>query len=112
LEDEGYTVHVLERGLKDDQIKKKFRGAAFITNNSRDFLNDAVEFDIIALEELRFFDTRPEKSNETVQKIAQALRRSNLGSHKGNFVLEIHNDGSFTLKQFVPKQFCPEDGRE
>jgi hypothetical protein len=39
------------------------------------------------------------RTNHTVVKIAGAVKRSQLASRKGNFMLSIRDDGSFHLRQ-------------
>ena len=101
LEDEGYKVVRAPKGWSDPDIKKLASGWSILTRNSQDFIPDALRFDydLIALEDVQFIDSRADRTNTTVQKIANALRRSRLASRKGNFVLKIHDDGSFHLRQ-------------
>ncbi len=101
LEDAGYKVVRLPKGWPDHEIKKLAQGWSILTKNSQDFVEDALsyDYDVIALEDVQFVDSRKERTNETVRKVAGALRRSQLASRKGNFVLKIHDDGSFHLRQ-------------
>ena len=102
LEDEGFKVIIPPSGADDREIKEFAKGGWTIaTKNSQDFLNDALhyDYDIIALEDLRFIDTKPDRTNHTVAKIAGAVKRSQLASRKGNFLLKVHDDGSFHLRQ-------------
>jgi len=101
LEDEGYKVIVFPPGMKDPDIKKLSRGDTILTASSKDFVGDALHFDydVIAVENVKFIDTKQDRTNQTVVKIAKALTRSELASLKGNFVLTIHDDGSFHLRQ-------------
>jgi hypothetical protein len=104
LQDEGYKVLVAPKGASDGEIKELAgRGWTIVTKNSRDFVEDAVHFDydVIAIENLKFIDDRQDRANETVVKIANALRRSKLATRKGNFLLRINYDGSFHLEQLV-----------
>jgi len=102
LEDEGFKVVLPPEGAADEDIKELAKGGWTIaTKNSKDFLDDALhyDYDIIALEEVKFIDSKPDRANQTVAKIAGALIRSQLASRKGNFVLRIRDDGSFHLRQ-------------
>ena len=103
LEDDGFKVVVPPQGLPDDALKRKARGWAILTQNSKDFLEDAVRFDydIIAVEDIRFVDDRPDRSNAMVRKISSAVRRSMLATRKGNFLLKVRDNGSFHLQQLV-----------
>lgn len=93
LEDAGFKVVV-----PDEVLKHQARGWAILTCNSKDFVDDAVryDYDVISIEGIKFLDT-----NETVKKISEAVRRSKIGVTRGNFCLQIHDDGSFGLEQLV-----------
>jgi hypothetical protein len=102
LEDDGLKVVLPPAGATDEDIKQIAKGGWTIaTKNSQDFVDDALhyDYDIIALEDVRFIDSKPDRTNQTVSKITGALMRSQLASRKGNFVLKIRDDGSFHLRQ-------------
>jgi len=103
LEDDGFKVIVPNPGLTDQAIKAKARGWAILTKNSKDFVDDAVryDYDVIAVEDVKFIDNRAERTNETVRKISAAVRRSQLGTRRGNFCLKIRDNGSYHLEQLV-----------
>jgi len=103
LEDDGFKVIVPPPGLTDDALKHKARGWAILTRNSQDFLDDAVryDYDVIGIEDVRFVDDKRDRTNETVRKISNAVRRSQVGTRKGNFYLRIRDNGSFHLQQLV-----------
>lgn len=103
LEDDGFKVIVPPQGLKDDALKRKARGWAILTRNSQDFVDEAVryDYDVIGIEDIRFIDDKPDRTNETVRKISNAVRRSKLATTKGNFVLRIRDNGSYHLEQLV-----------
>lgn len=67
----------------------------FITNNSKDFVKDAVEkqYGIIATEGLDFKD-----SKHLSKIISEAIIDFNLWSMKAGFVLELRSDGKHELK--------------
>ena len=71
--------------------------------DSQDFAGEAVrhDYDVIGIEDIKFIDDRPDRTNDTVRKISAALRRSQLGTRKGNFWLKIRDNGSFYLEQLV-----------
>ncbi|MBV8842952.1 MAG: hypothetical protein JO307_09085 [Bryobacterales bacterium] len=102
LEDEGFKVVLPRQGAGDSEIKELAKGGWTIaTRNSRDFIDDALhyDYDVIAVEDVKFIDTKPDRSNQTVAKIAGAIMRSQLASRKGNFILRVRDDGSFHLRQ-------------
>jgi len=105
LEDDGFKVVLPAQGLKDDplKLKAKARGWAILTKNSQDFVDDAVryDYDVIGIEDIKFVDSKPDRTNETVKKISSAVRRSKLATSKGNFWLKIRDNGSFHLEQLV-----------
>jgi hypothetical protein len=103
LEDDGFKVVVPEAGLPDAALKRKARGWAILTRNSQDFVADAVHFDydVIGLEDVRFIDDKPDRTNTTVRKLSAAVRRSRLGTRRGNFWLKLRDNGSFHLEQLV-----------
>jgi hypothetical protein len=103
LEDDGFKVVMPPQGLSVEVLKRKARGWAILTRNSKDFVFDAVryDYDVIGIEDIRFVDDKPDRTNETVQKISAAVRRSQIGTRKGNFVLKIRDNGSFHLEQTV-----------
>lgn len=103
LEDDGFKVIVPQQGLKDEALKRQAHGWAILTKNSHDFVDDAVryDYDVIGIEDVKFVDDKPDRTNETVRKISNAVRRSRLGTRRGNFSLKIRDNGSFHLKQLV-----------
>ena len=103
LEDDGFKVILPLQGLTDEALKRKARGWAILTKNSQDFIDDAVryDYDVIGIEDIRFIDDGPDRTNETVRKISQAVRRSQIATHKGNFLLKVRDNGSFHLQQLV-----------
>jgi hypothetical protein len=103
LEDDGFKVIAPQPGLEDEELKRKARGWAILTRNSQDFVHDAVRFDydVIGIEDIKFIDAKPDRTNETVGKISAAVRRSQIGTRRGNFWLRIRDNGSFHLEQLV-----------
>src|SRR5271165_4466422 len=77
LEDDGFKVIVPHQGLKDEALKAKARGWAILTKNSKDFVDDAVsyDYDVIAVEDIKFIDHQNDRTNDTVRKISNAVRR-------------------------------------
>jgi hypothetical protein len=103
LEDDGFKVVLPAQGLADELLKRKARGWAILTKNAQDFIHDAVryDYDVIGIEDIRFIDDKPDRTNETVRKISAAVRRSQLGTRRGNFLLKIRDNGTFHLQQLL-----------
>ena len=103
LEDDGFKVIVPHPGLKDEALKRQARGWAILTKNSQDFIDEAVrcDYDVIGIEDVKFVDGKTDRTNETVRKISNAVRRSQLGTRKGNFSLKVRDNGSFHLQQLA-----------
>jgi hypothetical protein len=103
LEDDGFKVVLPSQGLKDEALKRMARGWAVLTKNSHDFAGEAVryDYDVIGIEDIKFIDDRTDRTNDTVRKISAAVRRSQLGTRRGNFWLKIRDNGSFHLEQLV-----------
>ncbi len=103
LEDGGFKVIVPSQGLTDEALKRKARGWAILTKNSQDFVSDAVryDYDVIGIEDIKFVDDKGERTNETVRKISDAVRRSRMGTRKGSFRLKIRDNGALHLEQLV-----------
>ena len=103
LEDDGFKVILPQQGLKDDALKRQARGWAILTKNSQDFIHDAVrhDYDVIGVEDIKFIDDKSSRTNETVQKISNAVRRSQIGTRRGNFLLKILDNGSYHLQQLT-----------
>jgi hypothetical protein len=103
LEDDGFKVVVPHQGLTDAAIKRQARGWAILTRNSKDFIDDAVRFDydVIGVEDIQFIDDKHDRTNETARKVSNAVRRSQVGTRKGNFYLKIRDNGSFHLEQLI-----------
>ena len=103
LEDDGFKVILPLQGLTDEALKRKARGWAILTKNSQYFIDDAVryDYDVIGIEDIRFIDDQPDRTNETVRKISHAVRRSQIATRKGNFWLKVQDNGSFHLQQLA-----------
>jgi beta-N-acetylglucosaminidase len=101
LMDYGFKVVTLSTGVSDDFIRKAMGDHAILTRNSKDFIPYAYkyEFDVIAIDDIKFIDTKADRTNETVQKIANAIRESKLMSKKGIFILSIQNNGTWRLTE-------------
>ena len=103
LTDDGFKVVMPHAKMSDEAIKEEARGWVILTKNSKDFIDDAPRFDydIIGVEDIKFIDNSPTRTNETIKKISNAVRRSQLGSRRGTFLLSIKNDGSYHLRELL-----------
>lgn len=103
LEDDGFKVILPQPGLNDDALKRQARGWAILTKDSQDFIDDAVryDYDVIGVEDIKFIDDNSNRTNETVTKISKAVRRSEMGTRRGNFLLKVFDNGSYHLKQLT-----------
>lgn len=103
LEADGFKVISPRSGSDDEEIKHQARGCAILTNNSKDFRDDAArcDYDVIAVEAIKFIDSKPDRTNLTVRKVSGAIRRSQMARKRGNFLLKVHDDGRFVLESLV-----------
>jgi len=103
LRDAGFKVIVLKQGMSDEEIGELAEGHAIVTANTKDFVDNAkaFDYDIISIDDLKFHDTEKTRNNKTVQKIVAAVRETKFYSLRGNFLLKIHNDGSYKLEQIM-----------
>jgi hypothetical protein len=103
LDDDGFKVVVPPQGLSDSEFKRMAKGWAILTRNARDFMDDAVryDYDVIAIEDIKFIDDKPDRTNDTVRKVSGAVRRSQIGRLRGNFLLKVRDNGTFHLQQLV-----------
>lgn len=90
LEDDGFKVIVPPPGLQDDALRRMARGWAILTKNSQDFVGEAVrhDYDVIGIEDIKFIDDRPDRTNDTARKVSAAVRRSRLATRKGELPAE------------------------
>ena len=96
LENKNIKVIAVPRNIEDTEIRDKLLfHRIFITNNSKDFIKDAIEkqYGIIATEYLDF------KDSEHLSKIiSDAIIDFDLWSMKAGFILELKSDNSHNLK--------------
>lgn len=88
------NIHVInvEKGSKDEDIQKKILpGRIFITNNSKDFLHAAIEYEfgIIATENVKTKDAKI-----LADKISKEISKNSLWSLKSGFLLKLDNKKS------------------
>jgi hypothetical protein len=91
LRDENIRVIIPESGLEDDKIKYQLLPhRILITNNSKDFIDDAtsIEYGIIATENIKFKDQK-----KFVKLISKAIIKFNLWAEGSGFLLVLHEDG-------------------
>jgi len=101
LRDSGFKVLKYPKGLKDSDLVPFLTNKILITNNSKDFVIDALvhDFDIIATESIKFIDDKKDRKNELAIKIASAIRESNISLRRGNWIMNLKNDGTYNLKE-------------
>jgi hypothetical protein len=88
-----------QKGMKDDDIKENMlSGRLFITNNSKDFINDATsyEFGIMSTERIKFKD-----SKKLSKMISDAIINFNLWSKDKPFIITLHEDGKHSFKSLT-----------
>lgn len=97
LEDQGFRVRL---PFRREEIKEEAREEAVLTRNPEAFMYDAVrlDYDVISVEDLKLIDHGPDRIKEEADKVSAAIRRSRLGSRRGNFLLKVREDGSFHLE--------------
>jgi len=103
LKASGFKVMVFKPGTQDHDLFHLMQGMSVLTKNDDDFQVDAVihDFDIISIKNLKFIDGDTSSKNKTVSIIAKAIRQSKFYNKRGNWLLNIMNDGSFNLEQLV-----------
>jgi hypothetical protein len=103
LRDSGFKVISVKKGMPDEEIKELAEGTVILTKNSKDFVNDAVRFDydIVAIENIKFIDTDKTRKNQTVEKVSNAIRESDFASKRGNFLLTIEDTGHYRIKSLT-----------
>ena len=83
-------------GMKDEDIKEKMlAGRLFITNNSKDFVDDAssYEYGIVSTEKIKFKDPK-----KLAKMISDAIIKFKLWAQTEPFVLVLHEDGKHLMK--------------
>lgn len=100
LRDAGFKVQTFPQGLSDEKLGEFSEGSSILTQNTKDFISNAVkyDYDIIDIKNLRYIDTGLTRKNSTVQKIEKAVRESKYANMKGNFLLSINDDGTYSLE--------------
>lgn len=103
MESYGFKVLSFRQGLQDPEIIPNLTGRAILTANSKDFLIDAVvhDFDVIAVENIKFIDDDKTRKNGTASKIASAIRESGLMTIRGNYLLTVLDDGKWKIKELL-----------
>lgn len=85
---------MFRKGTSDQEIAEQMSHRILITNNSKDFLHDAVCFDfgIIATEHY------PMKDESLAQVISHGIMKLSLWAKNTAFIATIAKDGSFTVR--------------
>jgi hypothetical protein len=96
LESQGMRVLKVKSGLKDKEIiEHSLSGRIFITNNSKDFIDDAsdLEYGIIATENVS-------KDPKFLSKlISDEIIKNKIWSKKKGFILFLNNNKKSIFKQ-------------
>jgi len=96
LTKKNITVIAPEQSLSDLDLKRNYlAGRILITNNSKDFVDDAIayEYGIIATEGL------PSKEpKQTADMISKAIIKHSLWSQSSPFILTLKSDGKHVLR--------------
>jgi len=96
LEKQGLRVLKVRPGLEDKEIKEhSLAGRIFITNNSKDFIDDAnqLEYGIIATENAT-------KDSKTLAKlISDEIIRNKIWSKKKGFILYLKDNKKSVFKE-------------
>lgn len=103
LKDLGFKVASFPQGTRDEDMFTLLSGKAIVTQNSKDFKIDAIihDFDIVSCEQIKFIDKDVTRKNITAQKIANAIRESNLTSIHYNSILTITDDGTWSISRNI-----------
>lgn len=83
-------------GTPDDEIKSRLLpNRIIITNNTKDFVDDASSYDygIISLEGLPFIDPDGTEANKTVQLISKAIADHGLWARRHGFIVRLVENG-------------------
>ena len=97
----NFRVVVPMAGMSDEYIKNNLLGhRILITNNTKDFINDASSYDygIISLEKLKYIDPTDSAKNITCKLISDAVVENDLISIGSNFICVLSPDGKHSLK--------------
>jgi len=102
LRDANFRVVLPRSGMSDATIREELLAhRILITNNTKDFLDDApvFEYGIIGLEALPFIDPASTyRDNQTVQLISKAISSYRLISKRTGFILMLRPDGKHTFR--------------
>ena len=82
LEDRGFKVFLpsqISLSTRED-IKRKAKNWAILTQNSSDLIDDAcrLDYDVIGIEDLKYIGEPEHHIDQTARKICDAIRRSHL----------------------------------
>ena len=101
LESFGFRVVSHSKGIQDPELVPFLTGRVLVTNH--DFKINALihDFDIIDTSSIKFIDKKPDRTNETAKKIADAIRESKVHLRRDNWILTVKNDGSYSVESNV-----------
>jgi hypothetical protein len=103
LEDSGFRVITHPKGIKDPELAPFFTGKVLVTPDIEGFKINALiyDFDIINTSSIKFIDKKADRTNETAQKIANAIRNSRAHLRKGNWILTIRDNVTYFIESNV-----------
>lgn len=102
LREANFRVRIPKKGMTDQDIKElMLDGAIFVTNNTKDFVDDAPIYDygIIGLEAIYIDSASEYRKNTTAQAISRAVIDYAIPSMKTKFLLLLRPNGKHFFRQ-------------
>ena len=99
LTERNMHVFVVPKGIKDEEIIRVYlTHRLFVTNNPKDFINDASSFEygIISTKKIKY-----KGENLLVPLISKVLSKYNLWSKKHGFIIEPDEKGKGEIKNLI-----------
>lgn len=97
----GFKIITMDQDLSDNHFRQIVEGNAVVVRDAKAFLKDAkaFDFDIILLQEPIDLDGDDASRDQLAEKIAAAVRQSEIYMKRGNFFLTLYPDGSWHIKE-------------
>jgi len=99
LTERNMHVFVVPKGMKDEEIIRVYlTHRLFVTNNPKDFINDASSFEygIISTKKIKY-----KGENLLVPLISKVLSKYNLWSKKHGFIIKPDEKGKGEIKNLI-----------